>query len=422
MADSTRPVTFSAIRREVTDCLTIKSEISDQVLKLLDLPNLMPLNETTLDDLHPKYYTLPQDIPTKKPLTDPNWQRLPSKKEIQKMLTSALQNIDSPVMSPSAGSEAADKKAAKELVSKINDRHYEGGRSLFGLPCEGLEKLAKVKTYPGTLDTDEYACDIMPAGAIRSLSHDDTSEISTLVIGRRIWFQYPPTPQNLRVLTDYYHKYGHMKDFNIHRGYFRNLEGGVVFIQKPGETIHISAFSIFAAYSSRTSVSISCNLRYAHNLPIRLRRVRFQKYQHSELPQFRQTLLTDLERVLTEDFSNSVVEPALDAIAASWDQRYKEHLPLWVARRLNADNWPGRLATAWGIHLGSVKDEQRSKSTCRLCSKEITKRGYKKHFLSAHWQAPKLKQEPKQEPKTRKRDRETEESALAPSSKRQRKE
>lgn len=398
MADPKRSTTFRLVRSELDECGTGESK---EILRLLEQCHLQPRNDSIIAALYPRYYSDKEDVPLVYDATDLPWPKLPTVSELRDMLLNALHSMEYVETTPSTGAHQQDKAAAEELICSLEKEHYKGTYSLLGLPCHRLDEFCTFTSsdWPGTLHESSYICDIMPSGAVLEPGHNDFHEVNTLICGTKVWFQFPPTKHNLSVMTNHYGKKKDDETNPIDIDFLRKLQGGVVFLQKPGETVYIAPFCPVMVFSTKTSVSASYEISTAEKLLLRLQNMTLFLTQNAklavekrqdELRAFAKTMLLHLEHVMKGKVKDIDTEPWIQQIAETWNTVKDQVRELANARQ--DETWGAKLAILWSDCM--LMEERKSDQKCWMCeetfrwnkrSRDYMKQRLHKHFLQAHW-------------------------------------
>ncbi|KAF1829465.1 hypothetical protein BDW02DRAFT_467710, partial [Decorospora gaudefroyi] len=168
---------------------------------------------------------------------------------------------------------------ARELVEQVNNKHYAKISSTLNFHSEALDRYLKPHRDANIEENTFYASPkgsafIMPCGVLLPLEASAlTSNTSIhLLSGMRIYLVYPPTLHNMVILHTHFQHLG-----NGSKPYYvdvcRQMEGGIIFIQRPGEVVRLRPYSPTVVFATETSVAVSYRCRYQEGLRLRLKYV-----------------------------------------------------------------------------------------------------------------------------------------------------
>lgn len=113
---------------------------------------------------------------------------------------------------------------------------------------------------------------IMPCGGTRSLecSSLDSYTETHLLSGVRVYIVWPPTKANMELLEEYLDMSAEDR-YWIHNNVCRELQGGITFIQRPGDIVDMPPGCPTVVLSTKTSASVMFKYRRVDGLAWRLR-------------------------------------------------------------------------------------------------------------------------------------------------------
>jgi hypothetical protein len=404
-----------------TELNRVLTEESINLEEILALDNLAPRNRNTAARMYPKYYAYFDEVPDPHNAFKVPSMSLPQIPRLKKMLLEAIADMEYVEMTPSAGSQTLDQQEAEALVNNIDNECYGGVSSLLGMPCLLSQKMRAAITSAanymraqtekkknstagftltplyGMIEESEVLFDITCRSAVRELECTNAYEMNTLICGRKVWVQYPPTEHNISMMMKYYeNKRAGATGLNVE--YFQQFQGGTFLIQGPGDTIRIPPFCPTLAFTTRTSVSASYEAYTAPKLPQRLEliglfhaqsRTAPEARQQAELKYFAAALLLHLQHTLGNKLKDGFdTTPAVLQIAGIWDAKKEEIRNL--ASATGNDDWGEKMATLWTNWMTArgFKVDQK----CVMCAETFQRKSknmkdrVSKHFVDAHWE------------------------------------
>ncbi|KAF2732014.1 hypothetical protein EJ04DRAFT_566306 [Polyplosphaeria fusca] len=435
MIDSRKSTTFANIRAELDVCDT--RDVSHMV-KALDNGYYKPLNNAARKIWESKYGSLSEETPSDKNDTNVGvrppkehglayglargvpivlgieelpWPRVPS---LQTLGTNLIKELDNnePNLVPSTGDPDDDKVAAAALLAKLGDPDFKGPHSLFSMECALLNdarvRPCSTSAWEGVLRETNYACDIMPAGAVRELDLEDVHQVSVLISGPRVWLLFPLSNHNLRVFMKYVSRKG-KKNRISHAMMFDLLQDGLAFIQQPGETLIIPPFCLTASVSSKLSISVGNSVTLATGFVHRLQNMDLfmtqnalqdEKVRFVELAAFYGELMGDLSTILENKVSKYDARPLVRSITDIWSKAMPKICKMFTTLYPKPETAKGMQARELGRLLAGAMAEaapnHRDDVPCWICGVAIkwNRRPVDhmihrlgKHIVESHWEA-----------------------------------
>ncbi|KAJ4340005.1 hypothetical protein N0V95_007641 [Ascochyta clinopodiicola] len=159
--------------------------------------------------------------------------------------------------SPVRHSPEEDAQAIVELLNNIGNPSYSEPGSIPYMESPTFEHLCQHKAdWPsdGMLGVSPVTMTVAPAGDFQDVEYYDTYTLSTLLTGTKVWFAYPPLPDNLALLQAEY------KSIFTNTGTFAmehlvKFQHGIAIIQQTGQTLVLPPFWMTTCMSTQTSVS-----------------------------------------------------------------------------------------------------------------------------------------------------------------------
>ncbi|KZM18833.1 uncharacterized protein EKO05_0006620 [Ascochyta rabiei] len=177
--------------------------------------------------------------------------------QIKSVLLNEIGGENKYTFSPTRDSPEEVAGAIVELLNNIGNPHYSKPGSIPRMKSPTFERLCQHKVkwpFDGMLSVSQVTMAITPAGDLQEVEYYDIYTLSTLLTGTKIWFAYPPLPDNLALLQSEY------KTFLTTTGTFAvehlvNFQHGIAIIQQAGQTLILPPLWMTVCVSTQTSVS-----------------------------------------------------------------------------------------------------------------------------------------------------------------------
>lgn len=380
MAPSTSSTTLRAIRERLEE---MWNDVRAEYLRLLDIGRVYPFHREEIRRLfRPLYGPEETDMPAVYDREYLPWKQEPNIPAIQAELSATLD-------------EQEDYSSRKTLLQNVTSPlFYTGKNEYITLPCRHLDEITERTLSPAASDASSMACDIMSAGGLRQ-SLTSEHEVSILMTGTRVWIMYPPTVHNLKLFK---------RVFLLEQMSPRTaelsakLEGGLIYLQTPGETVVtpprccLIVISIQASVAAFYDVRLKCETPEQLPVPSSIA----EALSSEQTDESREEFLCSYSERLHDILNNTVpsvynTTQRIEEIIETWDDE-KEGLRALCNSLPDGDEWADMFARLWADYaIGQVDI-----LACALCDDAFdariwtaTSQGKLKlledHFLKAHW-------------------------------------
>ncbi|XPS95288.1 hypothetical protein M3J09_004579 [Ascochyta lentis] len=184
---------------------------------------------------------------------------MPNTKQIKGVLMKEIGGENSYDFSPSHASPEEDAQAIVELLNNIGNPHYTKPGSILRMKSPTFERLCDHKVdwqFDGMLGVSQVTIAVSPADDVQDLLYYDTYTLSSLLTGTKVWFAYPPIPDNLALLqSEYKAMLTNTEMFAM--DHLAGFQHGIAIVQQTGQTLILPPFWIATCISTQTSVSSS---------------------------------------------------------------------------------------------------------------------------------------------------------------------
>lgn len=252
-----------------------------------------------------------------------------------------------------------------------------------------------------------------PSETTRETEHSDHYAVSTLIIGTQFWIAFPWNDSNLGTLREAYEKLGPGDDAALRNweDAILDMDSGVVFIQKAGETVVMPPFWPHPSLGVETAVCATFYVAKAVFLPMRMKNIGLWQlanryWNDTELEQYHLVCCAaNLEhfRLVMGKEVHGVDEATCKELCTDWDVVKHSIYSLCAAitDAGKAEKLVMGFKTVWSDFLEKHVQKNRS---CRICSTPISylpgpraeyydnstddtrlRDRIWEHFSSAHW-------------------------------------
>jgi hypothetical protein len=297
---------------------------------------------------------------------------------------------------------ASRETAARELVEHLDDQYYAAYQTTltFRSPVIDLYLSQFLGSNESSSVVSRSSTDItsiMPCGALRPLEASTLTSSTTihLITGVRVYIVYPPSLHNLTTLQRYL--VGLTKDLAPnHTSVCDDLEDGITFVQRAGQTVTIPPFSPTVVVATATSTGVTILSRFLEDLPCRLRHLKLMlaqiaAIQHvchetTEVPSEYHTaqLYKDLSTVLRELEPSTSSFTFLSALGAAWNEEYscfRDLVEAYIAKPFK-EHIHRNIPRVWDLAVHNLGFKH-----CPVCGVNFKGCGtvFLVHFRTQHW-------------------------------------
>ncbi|KAI4910553.1 hypothetical protein J4E85_011370 [Alternaria conjuncta] len=240
---------------------------------------------------------------------------------------------------------------------------------------------------------------IMSCGALLPVEASALMSTSTIHVltGVRVYIVYPSTPHNLTTLHEY------LKDLagDVAPNYTivcHELENGIAFVQRTGQTVTIPPCCPTVVFATKTSAAVTVRSRCVEDLPLRLEHLDILMAQIVSIQLIcRQTPEESLEYHTTQLYKDMTtvlraLEPSatnralLLALGAVWEREHSQFRGLvesHVEKSLK-EHIRRNIPRVWSLAV-----QNQGLRHCPVCKVSIEGRGvvFLTHFRTEHWDA-----------------------------------
>lgn len=345
---------------------------------------VQPLNETSLSAIRDGGISHQSDVWGTPILTD----QLPldndlSTTRIQAILHSEIASGSTFFVASSRSSSLKDARAAFDFINKIDDPQYnEPGAALF-VHAPAFEQLHMDKfDWPedGVLGDSAVTMELTAAGNVHEMEHYDDYMLSTLLIGAKVWFTFPPTTDNLNALQ--IHHKTLTKDVEMSAlDRIQNFEHGIAIVQQAGQVLILPPF--WLATSLSTQNAVSCMFRIATALTFDQRIINLKHFRQStqfdlvdgvtgqqNLFSFAEELIEDLQVILEGNLKGCNLTKVISNICRLYETLRFDLRGILEAIEDKAIT-RGLQNKYHAVWLKFLEQKRKKSSKCRLCNLRI---------------------------------------------------
>ncbi|CAN9437232.1 unnamed protein product [Alternaria sp. RS040] len=297
----------------------------------------------------------------------------------------------------------ADREAtARRLLEHLDDPQYTEYATTLTFRSSAVDRC--LRHFVGSDETSNTLpklsaniTSIMHCGALLPLEASASTSSSTihLITGVRVYIVYPPTPHNMTTMQKY------LLDLTKHpapepASVCNDLQEGITFVQRAGQTATIPPFCLTTILSTTTSAGVIVRLRYHNDVSMRLTQLELIVAQIRAVQHVcRETADTSLEYhtvQLYKDVSTvfRASEPSTPgrrrtlAMGAAWkdhNARFRALIEGYVSRPLK-DKILKNVPRLWNFAVQNQKFEE-----CPVCNVDLKDLGmaFIAHFRKEHW-------------------------------------
>jgi hypothetical protein len=296
-----------------------------------------------------------------------------------------------------AGEDAlftAKVEAGTKLINALTDATSGAAGAVTTFPSETFEDIWDLDWEPpdGYLAAKMTTCTLLPNDTLLPLQHsNEGTTLTTLVAGSVTWVVWPSTEHNLGVLEAAYDGFAQNFD-HAQLDVTGNLQGGMIFPQKEGQTVRLPPHCPMMALATKNSGMVSYTQMTQEDFMATLRK----------LPLLKAWFQTEIDGARKQSDFNAFLIRHLDAMlnghedceeAGYMKLTFKKGGPLDMLLRM-WDDIKGDLAAILGPAdheaiasiWGDFLIEARGRN-CIICKKECRNKLklMKQHFEDAHW-------------------------------------
>jgi hypothetical protein len=240
------------------------------------------------------------------------------------------------------------------------------------------------------LEEQNILANISPYGCVADLHHDVGFGSSTLVQGEKLWFLYPPSDANLKVLRSAYKLHTRGMGGDLIFKCYRKLQDGVAFVQSAGTTVWVTPYCPHAVFTLKSSIMLFGPEKYVQGtIPQRLRNVDTDLALRGALHSGKDKEIEELLRHLAAVLMTDNVKLQRRTIEA-WDifnrDIMKKALKGSTYRSLD-------FKEVWNVCTAHWEDCPSCDKTQRETAEEQEGKGrsrktwFQKHFEDVHWRS-----------------------------------
>ncbi|KAF2107313.1 hypothetical protein BDV96DRAFT_589557 [Lophiotrema nucula] len=284
---------------------------------------------------------------------------------------------------------------ATDLINNIDDANYRWSGLIPSLASPTLDSMRKdcKEIFTNILGETQTTVSVLPQNTFLKLQHfNESFTYSTVLTGTMTSIIWPPTKHNLDILQ---YAYAHLAETNSLNSLdvTEDLEGGVAFVQYPGDTVRCPPFGLMTAFAQQATVIAKYSVITADSFLMALRHLPFlETWWKTEIDEsqkrstFALAVCDIITQILDGDFDTLDLEKlqyplekdsALLCLLNAWDEINND------VRRLLNDQAAGRLKQKWRAFLRGCQG-----NTCMLCGQKFKRSkgdGEKEHFETHHW-------------------------------------
>jgi hypothetical protein len=223
---------------------------------------------------------------------------------------------------------------AQELIEHLDDMHYTN-HTILNLHSPAMDRyFEQSSTEEGVQNTTS----IMPCGAILPLEYSVlvNSTSTHLLSGTQVFIFFPPSHTNMEILATYFSD--HSKEYaSSHTQVCKALQGGITFVQRPGQVVFIPLYCVTVVIATKTSVAVSYRWLSEQGLPLRLKYIELlcsqflaveptaRRYADVPMKCFITRLYEDISAVLYQEKPIKVDKVStITALGATWKGTVKK--------------------------------------------------------------------------------------------------
>jgi hypothetical protein len=306
-----------------------------------------------------------------------------------------------PLFLPLLG-DADRERMMRELLEHLDDQHYAACATTFTFRSSVIDRY--LKPFVGSNETDDTlpqlsanTNSIMHCGALLPLEASALMSSSTihLITGVRVYIVYPPSPHNTMTVQKYFIDLAN-DSTPRHQSVCNDLQEGITFVQRAGQTVTIPPFCPTIVFSTTTSAGVTIRSRCCDDVSMRVRQLglmvaQVRAVQHvcqetadASLEYHIAQLYKDLSMVLKASERNTSTLRLTLALGAAWKEQsigfqalVEEHI-LEPLRGQIRNNIP---------RLWSLAVRKQGLEECPVCNVNLSDLGiaFTAHFQKEHW-------------------------------------
>ena len=345
-----------------------------------------PLDEEELGPLRQKGKAFEGSIWNSPILTEFTSPKIePDTNQVKETLLNDIAGDDVYSFAPSHGSRSEDALAISNLINNIDNPRYNKSGFVSSLHSPELERIYQYTPdwdQDGILGMSRLTIEVTPADSTQDIEFSDSYMHSTLVTGSKIWLVFRPTSNNMAVLQAYYDTVLNGTE-NHALDHARNFEPGIIFIQRPGETLLLPPFWMATVVSVQPTVSATFYIATAIEFEERVKQLRnFRSTMRLHLVDDREAqrmlftftdeLIEHLRAILEGSFPECDLNKVISNICRDYETFRADLRRLLgaIEDRAVVQGLEAKYQAAW-INFLEMKRKKTRKPTCRVCNLRI---------------------------------------------------